>query len=411
MRSQVAAQLKDDELGLLNGEWPAWAAEAQRAPDGDWTTWLFLGGRGAGKTRAGAEWLTLQATPGARLALVGAALHDVREVMIEGPSGLRAIAPAWRRPVYHPSRRRLEWPNGAIAMAFSAEDADGLRGPQFHAGWADEFCAWRKPGETLAMLRLGLRLGDTPRLVVTTTPRPSTSLRTLMREPSCRVTHAPTAANRVNLAPGFLAELRTLYGGSRLESQEIEGEVLEDGDALWTPDAIGAARGEAPVRFDKVVVGLDPPATSHGDACGIIVVGCAGRKAYVLADRSVARRRPADWARSVAQAVAEFDADRVIAETNQGGQMVEDLLRAAQCGALVRPVHAVLSKRARAEPVAVLYDQGRVVHCGIFPALEAEMLTFGSDAAGASPDRVDALVWAVSHLLLRRQSQPGVRRL
>lgn len=411
MRKKLLERLTDEEVGVLDHDWPGLAHEAQRAPDGDWDTWLFVGGRGAGKTRAGAEWLNQQALAGARLALVGATLHDVREVMVEGPSGLKACAPGWRRPRYHPSRRLVEWPSGAIATAFSAEDADGLRGPQFHAAWADEFCAWRKPGEVLAMLRLGLRLGAAPRLVVTTTPRPSVTLRELMLERSCRFTHAPTAANSANLAPGFLAGLRRQYGGSRLEAQEIEGFVLDDHDALWTADMIAAARGASPGRFDKVVLGLDPPATSHGDACGIVVVGRAGDRAYVLADRSVARRRPSDWARAVAKAVAEFDVDWVIAETNQGGQMIEDLLRSAKCGARVRGVHAVQSKRARAEPVAVLYDQRRVVHTEAFHALEAEMQTFGSDAPGASPDRVDALVWAVSHLLLARRRQPGVRAL
>ena len=369
---------------------------------------MFLGGRGAGKTRAGAEWLNARAVRGARLALVGPTLHDVREVMIEGPSGLRAVAAPWRRPVYEAGRRRLVWPNGAVAYAFSAEDADSLRGPQFHAAWCDEFCAWRRPGEVLAMLRMGLRLGEDPRLVVTTTPRPITALRTLMAEPGTVTTQAATEVNRRNLSANFLKGLKSLYGGTRLAEQELEGRVLSQDGMLWTETMLAGCYGPAPQRFERVVVGLDPPATAGGDACGIVVVGRLEGRAYVLADRSVRGLRPQGWAQRTAEVVAEFEADLVIAEVNQGGQMVEDLLRIARCGARVKPVFASRSKRARAEPVAALYEQDRVIHCAPMRALESELLTLGADAEH-SPDRADALVWAVSHLLLGPTGAPRLR--
>jgi phage terminase large subunit-like protein len=406
----VLQSLSVGDLRRIHGDWPSWAHEAQRPPGGDWATWLFLGGRGAGKTRAGAEWLALQAVPAARLALVGPTLHDVREVMIEGPSGLRAIAPRHRRPVYEPARRRLVWPNGAEAFAFSAAEPERLRGPQFHAAWADEFCAWKRPGDVLPMLRMGLRLGDDPRLTVTT-PRPIAALRALAAEPTTTQTHAPTAANARNLAGGFLRGLAALYGGTRLAAQELEGLILEEGEALWTRAMLDRCLGRAPERFDLVVVGLDPPATSGGDACGIVVVGRANGVAYVLADESVSGLGPARWAARVAEVVAVHEADRVVAEVNQGGEMVVELLKLAKCGAVVRPVFARTSKRARAEPVAMLYDQNRVIHTRPFGPLEEELEGLGLGLGRRSPDRADALVWAVSHLLLNTARSPSVRVL
>ena len=401
LRSALAS-LDQTQLRLIQTDWNGWSHQAQRPPEGDWATWLFLGGRGAGKTRAGAEWLTRQAVRGTRLALVGPTLHDVREVMIEGPSGLRAIAP-WIR--------RLVWPNGAEAYAFSAEDPESLRGPQFHAGWADEFCAWKRPGEALAMLRLGMRLGADPRLVITTTPKPMPALTRLMAEPTTVSTHAATRMNARNLSRGFLAGLEALYGGTRLAAQEVEGQILSAGEALWTRETLDRCRGGTPRQFRKVVVGLDPTTTAEGDSCGIVVVGLADGKAWVLADESVSGKRPRDWAHAVARTVAWHEADWVIAETNQGGQMVEDLLRVAKCGARIKPVFATRSKRARAEPVALLYDQGRVIHCGYFEKLEDELMGLGLGTGEGSPDRADALIWAVSHLLLNRDGTPSIRTL
>lgn len=405
------ARLSPGELRLLASEWPGLAHAGQWPRSEGWRTWLFLGGRGAGKTRAGAEWLSLMAfDPKARLALVGPSLHDVREVMIEGPSGLVSIAPAWRRPVYSPARRQLTWPNGAVAHAFSAEDPDSLRGPQFHAGWADEFCAWRDPEHTLAMLRLGLRLGAAPRLVVTTTPRPVAALSRLMAEEGVETTRAATSVNAANLAPGFVADLAAIYGGTRLAAQELEGLVTEDG-GLWSPELLARCRGPAPARREATVVGLDPPATRAG-ACGVVVAARRDGRAYVLADRTVSGRSPRDWAEVVARTVVEFGAAEVVAEVNQGGDMVPEMLRVAGCRATVRAVRARRSKRVRAEPVAALYEQGRVFHCGEFPQLEEELMALGAETAPTrSPDRADALVWAVSRLLLNVGEGPRLRRL
>jgi phage terminase large subunit-like protein len=375
----------------------------QTPPEGDWSTWLFLGGRGAGKTFAGARWLQRQAAPGARLALVGPSLHDVREVMIEGPSGVIALAPPGARPVYHASRRRLEWPNGAVAHALSAEDPESFRGPQFDAAWADEFCAWRKAGEVIALLRMGLRRGARPRLAVTTTPKPLGSLRRLMGEASTAVTRATTADNAPNLSPGFREGLEALYGGTRLAAQELDGLVVEDdGAALWRAADLAACRAPPPAQgFDRVVVAVDPPASAHGDACGIVAAGRRGERAWVLADASLEGGSPLAWATRAAETARRLNADALVAEANQGGEMVRGMLAVAGADRPIRLVHASRSKRARAEPVAALYEQGRVSHVQAFPRLEEEMLALGSsDGPSRSPDRADALVWAISELML-----------
>jgi len=393
----------------------------------DWATWLFLGGRGAGKTLAGASWLADQATAagtaaaaaagaGGRLALIGPTLHDVREVMVEGVSGIRAL-PRWSRadrPRFEPSRRRLVFDSGAVAQVFSAEDPDSLRGPQFSAAWADEFCAWpavgaRGAGETLALLRMGLRLGTTPRLVVTTTPRPTRALLALRDERRCVVTHAGTADNAQHLSPGFLEDLRELYGGTRRAAQELEGQIVEIEGALFTAVMMAAARGDAGEGpLDRIVVAIDPTTTAAGDACGIVAAGSrrradGRREAVVLADRSAAGLSPDGWARRAVALAQEVGAVAIVAEVNQGGEMVRQVLRAAGCALMVREVRATRGKRIRAEPVAALYEQGRVRHAGAFSALEEELMALGweGEAAG-SLDRADALVWAITDLLIDR---------
>ena len=370
---------------------------------------MTLGGRGSGKTYAGARWLAqLAETRDLTLALVGPTLHDVREVMVEGASGLKAVARAAHRPRWEAGRRRLVFPSGSVAYAFSAEDPDSLRGPQFHAAWADELCAWRRPEDVLSNLRMGLRLGRRPRLTVTTTPRPIAALRKLLAEPALVREVAPTAANAENLSPGFLAHLRSLYGGTRLEAQELEGVIVESDGALFRVEDLRRARGAKPTRLDRVVVAVDPPATAHGDACGIVVVGRRDDAAFVLEDATVRGRSPAGWAGHVAEVAARHGADAVVAERNQGGEMVRTLLAQAGCGARIHLVWVGRAKRARAEPVAALYEQGRVIHCGAFAALEEEMMALGE--GGSSPDRADALVWAVTHLLVEtRRAGPRVR--
>ena len=261
-------------IGRMLTAWSIWGRDEQRPPDGDWHSWLFLGGRGAGKTRAGAEWVKSLLVPGLRVALVGPTLHDVREVMIDGPSGLRSVADPGNRPFYEVSRRRLRWPGGGTAYAFSAEEPERLRGPQFHFAWADEFCSWRAPGETLAQLRMGLRLGVKPRLCVTTTPKPVAALKTLMAEAGTVVTRSATRANLAGLADDFLSGLTALYGGTRLAAQELDGMVVEDeAAALWRAEDLARCYGARPPRLDALVTAVDPPATSHGDACGIVVAG------------------------------------------------------------------------------------------------------------------------------------------
>jgi len=382
-----------------------WAARKPRAahqnpPDDPWTTWLFLGGRGAGKTFAGAAWIKEAAEACPALALVGPTFHDVREVMVEGPSGIKSLFPIGARPRWEATRRRLVFASGAVAQAFSAEDPDSLRGPQFHAAWADEFCAWPNPAQTLAMLRFGLRLGQDPRLVVTTTPRPIRALRTLIAEPGVVQTRAATAANADHLAPAFLSTLQGLYGGTRLAAQELDGLIVEGEGGLFRAEDLARCRGAPPSSFDRVVVAIDPPATATGDACGIVVCGRSDGRAFVLADLTARGLSPHGWARRAVEAAVRFAADALVAEANQGGDMVRAVLAQAAPPCPIKLVKASLGKRARAEPVAALYEQGRVVHCGAFPALEEELMALGSSDLDHSPDRADALVWALSELML-----------
>lgn len=411
-REQLEAVVPPDQWPAMLAHWRLQANPEQLEPTIPWTTWLALGGRGSGKTWLGAGWLVETAQTRGRLALLGQSLHDVREVMIEGPSGIRAQSPKGYRPRYEATRRRVVWDNGAEAKIFSAEDSDSLRGPQFDAAWADEFCAWRDPGGVLSNLRMGLRLGVAPKLVVTTTPRPIAALRKLKSEAGVAVSNLPTATNAHNLAPGFLAHLNSLYGGTRLAAQELDGVIVEGEGSLWRAEELSRCRGARPHRFDRVVVAVDPPASANGDACGIVVAGRLGDRGFVLADETVGGRSPSGWARAATDAARRFAACAIVAEANQGGDMVRSVLAEADAPCEVRLVHARFSKRVRAEPVAALYEQGRVIHCGAFPALEEELMALGCDPGGPSPDRADALVWALTDLLLgRRVRMPRVRGL
>ena len=408
-------QLSAREAQHLTDSWAFWAREEQKPPMGDWRIWLFLGGRGAGKTRAGAEWVRAQVKAGCRrIALVAPTFSDVREVMVSGPSGFLNIGDEDDRPRYEASRHRLIWPNGAEAHGFSSEDPDGLRGPQFDCAWADEFAAWTRPQETLDMLGLGLRLGEDPRLMITTTPRPIPALKALLKQSGLAVTRAATEANTPNLAPGFVATMTERYGASRLARQELEGVLIDDPEgALWTRSLIDQALGLPAFEPERVVVAVDPPASATGDECGIIVTGCSGQgreaRLVVLKDMSL-QGRPEVWAAKVAEAFEAVDADWVVAEANQGGDMVRAVLQAAAPDLPIKLVHASRGKRARAEPVAALYAKGRVRHAGRFPALEDQMCAFGASEQSGSPDRVDALVWAIAALTPQTAS-PRLRRL
>jgi phage terminase large subunit-like protein len=422
------AELSDRDVARLYYDWLAWAREDQLPPpplaSGEqWRVWLVLGGRGAGKTRTGAEWVRAKALglapagkePASRIALVGETLGEVRRVMIEGVSGLLAVHAPDERPRFEVSKLQLVWPNGAVAQIFSAEDPDSLRGPQFAAAWCDEIAKWRLVEEAWDMLQFGVRLGSAPQVAVTTTPRPIPLLRKLLRDAATVVTQAATAANAAHLAPTFVTEMERRYGASALGRQELMGEIVDDMAAsLWRRDWIEEHRVSACPELSSIVVAVDPPvtATANSDACGIVVAGLgADGRAYVAADRSIQGREPAVWARAVVAAYQEFMADRVVAEVNQGGDLVVTVLRQIDQAVAVRKVRATRGKWLRAEPVAALYAEGRVAHVGVLQVLEDQMCAFGADGLvrGRSPDRVDALVWALTDLMIERVGAPRVR--
>ncbi len=387
--------------------WRQVARQEQLAPEGSWLVWLVLAGRGWGKTRTGAEDAALYALqhPGSRLALVGPTAADVRDVMIEGDSGLRAVLPRGREIVWNRSLGELILDNGSRFKAFSAEEPERLRGPQHHRAWCDELAAWKNAQATWDNLMFGLRLGQDPRAVVTTTPRPNPLVRALLAAPTTHVTRGSTFDNAANLAPSALDQFRARYEGTRLGRQELYAEVLTDTPgALWTRDLLEAAHVEIAPPLSRVVIAVDPSGSdgTGGDRQGIVVVGLGDDgKGYVLQDASM-RGSPQEWARQVAALYEIHGADRVVAEANYGGAMVEAVLRTAAPELPVKMVTASRGKHLRAEPVAALYEQGRVLHVGGFAALEdqlCEMTTTGFVGAG-SPDAVDALVWAITDLML-----------
>ncbi len=413
--------MSNREVWACNHDFRYWGREDQQLPpDGeDWRIWLVLGGRGAGKTRAGAEWVRARALnlwPGAgpraeRIAIVAPTFDEARLVMIEGKSGLLAVHGADERPRYEPSKRQLTWANGAIAQIFSADEPEGLRGPQFDAAWCDELAKWRRAEEAFDMLAFALRLGASPRAVVTTTPRPSPLLKRLIADAATVTMRSRTTDNRAFLAARFLRDMRSRYGGTRLGRQELDGELIEDDpDALFRRDWIETRRTATAPPLARVVVAIDPPA-GHGpgaNACGIVCAGIGEDGfAYVLDDRSLAGAKPAQWAQRAISLFHARSASRIVAEVNQGGAMVEQVLREVDPDVPFRAVHASRGKLVRAEPVAALYEQGRVHHVGTFPELEDEMCA--ARQMGRSPDRLDALVWAIHDLMLRRQREPRVR--
>ncbi len=425
--------LSDAALMSLPWLFEVWALPHQLPPEGVWKTWIIMGGRGAGKTRAGSEWVRAEVEgarpldPGRskRVALVGETLEQVEKVMIFGDSGIMACSPPDRKPKWEATKRRLVWPNGAVAEAYSAFSPEALRGPQFDAAWADELAKWSKGEEAWDMLQFALRLGPDPRQVVTTTPRNVGVLKAILKNPSTVITQAPTEANRAYLAASFLEEVRARYAGTRKGRQELNGELLEDLEgALWSASMIEAAQAEAPKAFSRVVVAVDPPVTGHvgSDECGIVVVGAVTEgppsdwRAWVLEDASVSAASPDAWARAAVAAMHRHGADRLVAEVNQGGALVESVVRTVDPLIAYRPVHAARGKAARAEPVAALYEQGRVHHLRGLEALEDQMgrmTTRGYEGRG-SPDRVDALVWALTDLMLdpaAKWRRPQVRSL
>lgn len=413
------ASLRENELRALPYLFEFWAGEHQLPPEGDWRTWVILGGRGAGKTRAGAEWVRAMAEGAGprdagrarRLALVGETYDQAREVMVFGESGILACSPPDRRPDWVAGRRQLVWPNGAVAQVLSAHDPEGLRGYQFDALWADELAKWKSAQDSWDMLQFGLRLGNDPRACVTTTPRNVQILRDLLARESSVRTHAPTEANRAWLADGFLEEVKARYAGTRLGRQELEGQLLGDVEgALWRSTALEAAQVPEAPELSRIIVAVDPPVTGHkgSDACGIIVAGVVAEgpparwRAYVLEDATVQGVSPLEWARAAVAAAERHGADRVVAEVNQGGALVEEVLRQVDPLLPYAAVRASRGKAARAEPVAALYEQGRVRHLRGLGNLEEQMtqMSLRGYAGQGSPDRVDALVWALHELMI-----------
>jgi len=410
-----------EQMLKWDADFEHWAHENQLPPRGEgWRTWLMMAGRGFGKTRAGAEWIFRLANGKRRIrvALIGATIGDARSVMIEGVSGLLSVAHRFRRRLkWEPSLGRLKWPNGSEAQLFSGDNADGLRGPEHDFAWADELAKWREADGAWTNLQMGLRRGPRARALVTTTPRPMGLLERI-REGEWTVTTGGRTSDNINLDQHFIDVMTATYGGTRIGAQELDGVLLKDAEgALWTGAMIEAARVAPPGGFDRVVVGVDPPGGDgeHCDACGIVVCGSKGGQLFVLEDATVRGNSPEGWASRVAAAALRWDTSQVVAEANNGGAMVESVLKAADLNLKVRLVHASRGKSARAEPVALKFETGKALLAGEFPELEAELRGMiaggGYEGPGRSPDRADAMVWAMTVLGETRSGVPRVRRL
>ncbi len=415
-RKQVLAGI--DPEALLY-DWKFWGRPNQIAPDGDWTTWVILAGRGFGKTRAGSEWIKSQvcgASPlgkgkAGRVALVAETAADARDVMVEGDSGILSVHHPDFRPTYEPSKRRVTWPNGAMATLYNATEPDQLRGPQHDLAWCDELAKWRYAQETWDMLQFGLRLGDRPRQLITTTPRPIPLLREILRNPDTVKTGGSTYENKANLADAFVKTIIRKYEGTRLGRQELNAEVLDDvPGSLWTRDILDRYRHDKAKKLpdmQRVVVAIDPAATSKDTAVtegtaetGIVVAGLGvDGRGYVLDDQSCSLS-PNGWARRAMSAYNLCNADAYVVETNQGGDMVKSTIQSVHPDARIIEVRASRGKVTRAEPVSALYEQGRVSHVGGFAQLEDQMVLFTTTGivGETTADRVDALVWAFTEL-------------
>jgi phage terminase large subunit-like protein len=438
VRRRIIANMAWPDLFETDVEYERWVDEGQIEPSEDgWRVWLMMAGRGFGKTRAGAEWIfgLANSKPNARIALIGATIAEARTVMVEGVSGLLAVAKLHRRRVvWEPSLGRLSWPNGSQAQLFSGDNADGLRGPEFDFAWADELAKWRQAETAWDNLQFGLRRGPRPRVLVTTTPRPIQLLKRI-GESEWTVKTGGKMSDNINLDPKVIEIMTATYGGTRIGRQELDGELIEDVEgALWTRELIEQARvlrygpspgsspGSVPTqdereKYDRIVVGVDPPAGvgEGSDACGIVVAGSLGEMLYVLEDATVRGLTPEGWANRVAAAAARWGTPLVVAEANNGGEMVRSVLKAADLGLKVRLVHASKGKTARAEPVALKFEAGKAYFAGEFSELEDELAGMqaggGYEGPGRSPDRADAMVWALTALSETRSGVPRVRRL
>ncbi|MEM6385764.1 MAG: terminase family protein [Pseudomonadota bacterium] len=431
-QEEFLRNLSSEEIRGLKYLFEFWAMPHQLPPDGAWKTWVILGGRGAGKTRAGSEWVRSQVEGSGpedtgvakRVALVGETYDQARDVMVHGESGILACTPEDRRPKWIADRRKLIWPNGAEAKVFSANDYEALRGPQFDAAWVDELAKWPRAEEAWDMLQFALRLGENPQQVITTTPRDIPILKRVLASETTVVTQAATRENEANLAASFLEEVEGQFGGTQLGRQELEGVVVEELEgALWTRAMLMAAGDAKAIEPDRIVVAVDPPVSSKvsSDACGIVVAGVkmdetkGDWRGVVLEDASLDRATPLEWATRAVEMYQKYDADRIVAEVNQGGDLVEEMVRQVERTVSYRAVHARRGKVIRAEPVAALYEQQRVAHRRGLGELEAQMLLMQRSgfAGRGSPDRVDALVWALTDLMIKPapEGRPQIRGL
>ncbi len=397
---------------LLNDfdyRWSIHARDKQKLPEGDWTYWLIKAGRGFGKTRTGAETVRIWKDHFPIIHLVARTAADVRDVMIEGESGLLNISPPWDKPSYYPSTRKIQWRNGAIAKLFSADEPDLLRGPQCYKAWADELAAWRYD-EAWVQLKMGLRLGDHPQCIITTTPRPTKVIKELVKDPNTHVTNGTSYENKDNLADAFFSQIIKMYEGTRLGRQELNAELLEDIEgALWTNYIIESNRVNNLPVMKRIIVAVDPAVTSNPDSdeTGIIICGLGENDhAYVIDDLS-GIYSPDTWAMKTVYAYEKYEANKIIAEVNQGGDLVEKNIRTVRSNISYKAVHAFKGKYLRAEPVAALYEQGRVHHVGSFPKLEDELTGWDPTADMRSPNRLDAMVYGITELMIEKKKGGG----
>jgi phage terminase large subunit-like protein len=416
-REAVLSTLSAQEAERLEFDWSFWARSNQLPPPGDWSIWLILAGRGFGKTRIGAEWVRNNVEAGnmGRIAIVAPTAADARKVAVEGESGILSISPPWFRPVYQPSQRQLTWPNGAIATLYSAEEPERLRGPQHDGAWLDEMAAWKFMRDAWDMLQFGLRLGSRPRQVVTTTPKPLTLLKEIIARSDTVLTRGGTIENAGNLAPAFLRTIVDKYKRTRLGRQELDGELIEEVEgALWTRAMVELARlgtdGQPITKappMKRIVVAIDPAVTAKEESnlTGIVCAGL-GRdgRGYILSDCS-GRYSPDAWARKALAQFESLGADRIVAEGNQGGDLVRNTIHTQNNSVPVTIVHASRGKQARAEPIAALYEQNRISHVGNFPELEDQMCQWEPLGDMPSPDRIDAMVWALTSLMLNAPAE------
>ena len=391
-------------LEAINYRWSIQARDKQRLPPGNWNIWIIKAGRGFGKTRTGVETVRLWKEDNPLIGFIGATAADVRDIMIEGESGILAKSPPWDRPYYEPSKKKLTFKNGSVCKLFSAEEPDRLRGPQFYKLWADELATWRYDRETWDNAQMALRLGIHPQALVTTTPRPTKLIRELLKAPNTFLTQGTTYENRDNLAENWYDAIISKYKGTRIGRQELNAELLEDVEgALWTLKLIEENRVDEYPELKRIVIAVDPAVTAHkkSDETGIIIAGLGiDNFGYALNDLS-GIFTPNEWAKRVVFNYDKYKADRIVAEVNNGGDLVEINIRTVDKNASYKPVHASRGKTIRAEPISALYEQGRIKHVGGLPKLEDEMTTW--DGSTISPNRMDALVYAFTDLMLKKE--------